>query len=240
MGARGDGARTRRSGAGIGRIVAECPPSTYIEMGPPSRAGSCTASGSSIRSLRASWSAVQADVDGTSGVLALKTARPSRVDVAPGPHRLVVSGPRFEGATLQLDLDEGQDAIVSIEPRYLEGASAESPLGSLVARRVASPQDLGLYRFYAGMPTSRKGGSLTRSVVVSIAVSLAFALAGVAAVLLIPFAWAARSPGVSAILLLPCLFIASALVPMGVGGVIAGSRFLRLPRGWRGESDDQP
>jgi hypothetical protein len=185
------------------------------------------------RSLRASWAPVQAHVDGSDRECGLKTACPCRLDVAPGHHRLVLSGSSFEGTALELELVDGEVAIVSIEPRYLEGVSDRAPFGSLVARRVNRPQDLGLYRFYAGLPTSLEGKSVTHSVIVSMALSLTFVLVGVAAILVVPWAGVARGPGVGAILLLPCLFIASAFIPMGLGGVAAGSRFLRMPRDWR-------
>jgi hypothetical protein len=38
---------------------------------------------------------------------------------------------------------------------------------------------------------------------------------------------------VGVLVLAPCLFIASIFVSAGLGGIVIGIRFLRLPPGWR-------
>jgi hypothetical protein len=172
-------------------------------------------------------------MDDATGDILLKTGVPLPLDVEAGIHKIEFWGPDFNPTQVEIDISEKGDEILCVEPNYLEGAARSSKLGSLNVRVVETPHDIGLYRFYAEMPTSLKTRSLTHSVVISIGVSLLFALVGIAAVLMIPVVTIVKGAGTGLVLSIPCLFVASGMIPIGVGGAIAGWRFLRLPRSWR-------
>lgn len=186
------------------------------------------------RSMRASWSPVTVQVDNASEQFRLKTARRRSVTLDAGNHEFVVSGAGFLPATLRIEVPRNSDPLIlQVEPKNREGASRTWPLGSLSCRQVQTPHELALYRFYASMPTSFKGKRVTHSVLISIAVSSAFALGGVCSLLVILWAALVRGPVVGATLLVPCSFMASVLMPIGFGGILAGLRFLQLPKCWR-------
>ena len=185
------------------------------------------------RSMRASWESVHVEVDGGRQAR-LTTGKICSIDVDPGEHQLVASGHGFVSATMSVSVADQETAIVGINPMYLEGRSQETPLGSLHLYRAGGPEDLGTFRFYKNLPmSSGNGDSVTPAVAVSIAYSVAFLVIGVVSVAAIPWAAFSRSVAVALILLLPLLFVASIFIPAGLDGVVAGVRFLRLPREWR-------
>lgn len=108
-----------------------------------------------------------------------------------------------------------------------------TPLGTL---SISDEHDLRLvqpYVFYRGLPTSFRSDNVLRSVAISMLVCAAVLLVGLALVMLIPIAFVLRGVQAGVVVLICASIISSVIVPAGLGGIIMGIRFLRLPPTWR-------
>jgi hypothetical protein len=183
------------------------------------------------RSMRASWAKVSVRVDG-SIELELDQSKLAHLELKPGKHTIEAGGFGFKGARIEVETGESTQPVIVISPQHRVGVTNETPLGVLTIREESNVQNLLPYAFYRGLPTSF-GNSVLNSVFISMLMSAAVFLLGVAALGAIPFGFVARSVGVGFIVLVPCIFIASIGVSAGLGGIVIGIRFLRLPPGWR-------
>jgi hypothetical protein len=183
------------------------------------------------RSMRASWTKVRVYVDG-SLKLELKQSEPARLDLAPGKHHIEARGDGFISAMFELIVDAQTPPVVVITPLHRIGVSTTSPLGTLSIHEEGDPRNLQPYAFYRGLPSAFGTSSVYHSVVISMVVSTSLFLAGVGVLIAIPIEFRDGFSG-GVFVLITGLALASLFVPAGLGGVVIGIRFLRLPREWR-------
>jgi hypothetical protein len=181
--------------------------------------------------VRAWWTTVTVQID-HHPAFETKTGVPYHLALAPGQHRIWVAGHGFSPVEAQFDAGSTNAPIIAITPAYREGVSRSTPLGQLKVRVGTPPEDLEPYKFYRALPTSIGSRTVLHSVFISLVASAVFAAAGLA-----PIVFAAlflpRSPEVSLFMLGCAAFMAPVGLPIGVGGIVAGIRFLRLPPKWR-------
>jgi hypothetical protein len=183
------------------------------------------------RSMRASWTRVSVYIDGALK-LELKQSEPTRFDLAPGKYHVEVRGRGFVSAVFELVVDGQTPSVVVITPLHRVGVSKTSPLGILTIREERDPRNLQPYAFYRGLPSSLGTTSVYHSVFISMVISAALILAGVGVLIAIPIEFRDGFGG-GVFVLLAGLVLASLFVPAGLGGIVIGIRFLRLPREWR-------
>jgi hypothetical protein len=184
--------------------------------------------------MRASWSKVRLYVDG-SLQLKLEQSELTRLDLPPGNHHVEARGDGFISATFELTVDSQATPVVVVTPLYRTGVSKTSPLGTLAIREEGDLRNLQPYAFYKGLPSSFGTNSVYHSVVISMVISAAIFLVGVGCLVAIPIEFRDGFAG-GVFVLVAGLAIASIFVPAGLGGVVIGIRFLRLPREWRNPS----
>ena len=163
-----------------------------------------------FRSMRASLAGVKVTVDGQQHHL--RSTVPHSIGLAPGRHEFIAAGHGFARAVEQVDVAHDH-LIVAISPDYTVSVSPETPLGSLRIHPVERFEELQPYRFYQGQPTSYFRQSVVLALGVSMVLSLACILAGLACLaLLVVFGFIARDWRVGIILTLlvslPALFLA--------------------------------
>jgi len=183
------------------------------------------------RSMRASWAKVFVRVDG-SIELELKQSIPTHLELKPGKHSVEAGGIGFKGARLAIETGQSDSPVIVISPQHRVGVTDETPLGTLTIREENDLRNLLPYAFYRGLPTSF-GTTALHSAFISMLMSAAIFLLGVAALVAIPVAFITKGDGAGLFVLVCSSFIASICVPGGLGGVVVGIRFLRLPSGWR-------
>src|SRR5580698_3942356 len=137
-----------------------------------------------FRSMRASQAGVRVTVDGQQHHL--RSMVPHWIDLAPGKHEFIATGRGFARAAEQIDVAHA-DLIVAISPDYTVSVSPETPLGSLRIHPVKGPDELQPYRFYEGQPTSYFRQSVVLTLWVSMVLSLACILAGIACLALVVY-----------------------------------------------------
>jgi hypothetical protein len=186
------------------------------------------------RSMRASWTRVSVYVDG-SLKLELKQSEPARLDLAPGKYQIEARGNGFISAVFELIVDGQTQPVVVITPLHRVGVSKTSPLGTLTIHAERDHRNLQPYAFYRGLPSSFGATSVYQSVVISMVISAVLFLAGVGVLIAIPIEFRDGFGG-GVFVLVAGLALASLFVPAGLGGVVIGIRFLRLPREWRSPS----
>lgn len=182
-----------------------------------------------LLSVRATWRRVDVQA-GHQKVLA-RTGIPLPIQVYGAEVTIQCNAQGFIPSQLSLSHGSPAERIVRIVPD-ITCASPSAPLGRLVIEEVSDAGQLGPYLFYRSLPTSIGRRGLTGSVLVSIALSVALASFGLAP-LVAAIVVLGRSVAVSVILLILFGLMAPLIVPGGLGGVILGVRFLRLPRSWR-------
>jgi hypothetical protein len=182
--------------------------------------------------MRASWSTVTVSIDGSSNTK-LKQSAPTLIDLELGAHKIHAQGSGFNSAHLNLIVDESISPVVVISPLYRVDASGTSPLGTLAIHEESDLRDLQPYAFYKRLPTSFGIKSVMHSVIISMLISTALSLAGLALVVLIPVEFVTQGAVAGIFVLILGGFVTSILLPAGIGGIVIGIRFLRLPSSWR-------
>jgi hypothetical protein len=181
--------------------------------------------------MRASWTKVSIYIDGARK-LKLKQSEPARLDLAPGKHEIEARGDGFTSAAFELNVDDQTPPVVVVTPLHRTGVSNTSPLGSLAIHEERDFRNLQPYAFYRGLPSSIGAASVYHSVIISMAISAVLLLAGVGCLVAIPVEFV-NNFFAGVFMLVAGGAIASIFVPGGLGGVVIGIRFLRLPREWR-------
>jgi hypothetical protein len=185
-----------------------------------------------LRSMRASWAGVVVRVDGGEGYH-LKQTRPCPVSLQRGHHQFHASGSGFASANAGVDLDDDTDVIIAITPRYRDGVDHSTPLGRLEVRRIRGPQNLQPYKFYDGLPTSIGRATVVPSVLLSILASSLFVGLGMGIIAYAIRAFQEHAVFTGGFLVACAVLITPIVIPAGLGGILIGLRFLRLPPGWR-------
>jgi hypothetical protein len=182
--------------------------------------------------MRAGWSKVFVRIDGSSEV-ELKPMRPTLYELEAGRHTIEAGGFRFNPAILEIETGGPTSPVIVISPEYRVGVTYESPLGTLSIREENDLRNLQPYAFYKGLPTSFGTDSVLHSVFISIFMSAVFFLLGVALLVAIPVGFVTKGIGAGFFVLILAFFVGSISVPGGLGGMVIGIRFLRMPPGWR-------
>ena len=184
------------------------------------------------RTMRASWARVTVRIDGGASYH-LKNSKRTCIELTPGKHEMQCTGKGFSPGASVIGLQERQDAIIAITPAWEVGVTAATPLGSLQPRLVAGPQELQPYVFYRSLPYSVGHKSVGLSVVISLLISLAFAVVGFGVIAFAVWGYVAGGIGTALFLTACTLLLAPFCIPAGVGGVLTAVRFLQLPAEWR-------
>lgn len=185
-----------------------------------------------LRSIRASWTRVVVRVDGGESHH-LEQTTPYAVSLPRGQHQFLAFGRGFASANAAVDLRDDSEVILAVTPRYREGVDRSTPLGRLEIRRVGAPQNLQPYKFYEGLPTSIGRATILPSVLLSILASSLFLGLDVGILGFAIRAFQEQAVLAGAFLVLCAALIGPIVIPAGLGGIVIGLRFLRLPPAWR-------
>jgi hypothetical protein len=191
------------------------------------------------RSMRASWTRVKLQIDGSTEIL-LRQSIPQNIELVPGAHTVLARGRGFNSANRVIQIDETSVPIIVISPADREGVTTATPLGTLSIFEASDMRKLQPYVFYRGLPTSFGKDTVLHSVYISMFVSAAIFLVGLGFVALIPFAFVEKGIAAGFLILVFGSAVSSILMPAGLGGFVIGLRFLRLPLQWRKPSMSRP
>jgi hypothetical protein len=181
--------------------------------------------------LRLTWRPLVVKIDSETEVEVLHS-KPLRVSVAPGHHTVEVSGAGIVPVHESIDVGRSTDVVLAISTQTGISGEGNLPRISISAHVVESPRDLATYKFFDTRPTSFGAKSLVFTTLLSMMFSSVLFLCGPILIGVATLEFASQGFG-AGLLILACSVPFWTLNPFGLGGVIVGYRFLRLPSDWR-------